>query len=37
MPLGVLIALLTDNWGLMGIGIALGVVYGVLPSASDRD
>lgn len=31
-PFGVLLSLLTDNWGLLGVGIALGVAFGVMPS-----
>lgn len=36
-PLGVAIALVTDNWGLLGIGVALGLTFGVAMSRSGDD
>lgn len=40
IPLGVVLSLLLDNWGMVGVGVALGVAFGLLPgskeSAADR-
>ncbi|QCW52069.1 DUF4337 domain-containing protein [Nocardioides dongxiaopingii] len=35
-PIGVVLSLLLDNWALLGVGIALGLVWAVLPSGKDR-
>ncbi|WP_134766546.1 hypothetical protein [Nocardioides sp. 1609] len=36
-PLGVVLSLLLDSWAMLGVGIALGLVWGALPSTKDRD
>jgi hypothetical protein len=35
-PLGVVLSLLLDNWGMLGVGIALGAAFGAIPSARRR-
>ena len=35
IPFGVLLSLLADNWGLLGVGIALGAAFGALPRTKD--
>jgi hypothetical protein len=35
-PFGVLLSLLLDNWGMLGVGVALGVAYGAIPVTSGR-
>lgn len=33
---GVVLSLVLDNWGMMGVGVALGLVFGAVPSRKRR-
>lgn len=42
LPFGVVLSLLLDNWGMIGVGMAVGVAFGVIPvkdhgAAADGD
>ena len=35
VPVGVVLSLLLDNWGMLGVGIALGAAFGAIPPRRD--
>ncbi|WP_313408016.1 hypothetical protein [Aeromicrobium sp.] len=37
MPFGVALSLMLDNWGLLGVGLLLGVAYGAIPAGTGDD
>lgn len=37
LPFGVALSLLLDNWGLVGVGLMLGLVFGAIPVKGDSD
>lgn len=37
LPFGVVLSLILDNWGLIGVGLALGVAFGAIPVKGEGD